>query len=239
MPKPTSSSTPARKTSPRASSRPAKQSSPPDSSGKNGYTTDGRRARGDHTRARIIDAALQIASIHGLDGVTIGPVAAAADVSKGHLALLVGSREQLQLATLEAAVALFRERVIFRAEAAATPAATLRQICLGWFDYVRDRVLPGGCLVTAVTSEFRSINGPVRDRVIELRTLERAFLRDLIARARSETKLRALSPAQLDRTLFHLFAYRAAANVAFALDATDDFALAQKSTRELLSELLS
>ena len=239
MPKPTSSSTPARKRSTRESSRPAKPSSPPDTAGENENAADGRRARGDLTRARIIDAALQIASIQGLDGVTIGPVADSAGVSKGHLALLFGNREQLQLATLEAAVSLFRERIISPAKTAPTLAAQLRHICLGWFDYVHDRVLRGGCLVTAVTSEFRTINGPVRDRVIELRELERTFLRDLVARARAESGLRALSAPQLDRALFHLFAYRAAANVAFALDATDDFALAQKSTRELLTQLLS
>ena len=104
---------------------------------------------------------------------------------------------------------------------------------------MRDRILPGGCLVTAVTSEFRTIQGPVRDRVIELRELERTFLRDLIVRARAEAGLRALSSPQIERALFNLFAYRAAANVASALDAPDDFDLALKATREQLAEILT
>src|SRR5207253_3280260 len=98
---------------------------------------DGRRARGDLTRSRVLEAALETASRYGLNGVTIGPVAGAAGVSKGHLALLFGNREQLQLATLEAAVALFGRHVMEPATRASTPAAALKQICLGWFDYVR------------------------------------------------------------------------------------------------------
>lgn|GEM_PF-5363760 len=104
---------------------------------------------------------------------------------------------------------------------------------------MQNRVLLGGCLITAVSSEFRTIDGPIRDRVIELRELERNFLRDLIQSARAEAGLRALSATSLERTLFLLLAYRAAANVAFALNATDDFELALKATRELLNEMLA
>ena len=98
---------------------------------------DGRRARGDLTRSRVLEVALETASRYGLNGVTIGPVADAAGVSKGHLALLFGNREQLQLATLEAAVALFGQQVKEPATQASSPGAALKQICLGWFEYVR------------------------------------------------------------------------------------------------------
>ena len=67
----------------------------------------------------------------GLNGVTIGPLADAAGVSKGHLALLFGNREQLRLANPEAAVALFGRHVREPAAQAPTPAAALKQICLG------------------------------------------------------------------------------------------------------------
>lgn len=197
---------------------------------------DGRRARGDVTRSRVLEVALDTASRYGLNGVTIGPVADAAGVSKGHLALLFGNREQLQLATLEAAVALFGRHVMEPATHASTPAAALKLICLGWFDYVRKRILPAGCFVTAVTSEYRLTDGPVRDRLIELRETHRALLRQLIGDARAGR--RALPAGKIEEALHDILAYRVAANIAFPLGEKSAFEHALSKTKRIVSELL-
>jgi AcrR family transcriptional regulator len=194
---------------------------------------DGRRARGDATRARILREALQIASRQGLDGVTFGQVAEAAGVSKGHLAQAFGGREALQLATLDAAVELFSERVLNPANAEPTALERLRHVCLGWFDYVEGRVLPGGCLITAANSEFRTIAGPVRDRLIAFRQRRRNYLRATIQAVLEERPSR--SPVDVDDLVYRILGDEAAANVALFLEDRAAFEHARRSTEALLA----
>ena len=73
---------------------------------------DGRRARGDASRRVVLESAVDLASIDGLDGLTIGRLAAAANVSKSNVATLFGTKERLQLATVDAAAQRFRETVL-------------------------------------------------------------------------------------------------------------------------------
>src|SRR5436190_13997442 len=70
--------------------------------------TDGRRLRGERTKAGILDAAVDIASIDGLEGLSIGSLAQSTGVSKSGLFAHFGSKQELQLATIEAA----RERFV-------------------------------------------------------------------------------------------------------------------------------
>ncbi|HEY0944771.1 MAG TPA: TetR family transcriptional regulator [Opitutaceae bacterium] len=176
--------------------------------------------------------AVQIASLQGLDGVTFGQVAAAASVSKGHLAQLFGDREALQLATIEAVREIYAAHVAAGADAAPTARERLRRHCLGWFDYVEGRVLPGGCLITAANSEFRTIDGAVRDRLILLRKEQRDFLRTLIVAALAERASRRTIDA--GDLVYQFLAYRAAANVSLFLDDTGGFAHAKRATASLL-----
>lgn len=196
---------------------------------------DGRRARGDRTRARILGKALRTASAAGLNSVTIGQLAEAAGVSKGHLALLFGNREQLQLATLDAAIGFFRARVLREAGTEPSAAKRLERYCLGWFDYVADRVLPGGCFVTAASSEFRGIRGAVRDRLIAFRREMQAELRaEIVAAAQECGTSKRIDP---DDVVYRVLAFRAAANVASLLDDTAAFEHARGATRKILHEI--
>ena len=77
--------------------------------------TNGRRLRGERARAEILTRSARIASIDGLEGLSIGRVAAEAGVGKGNIQVLFGDKESLQLATLEKAVELFHATVIFPA----------------------------------------------------------------------------------------------------------------------------
>ena len=126
---------------------------------------DGRRLRGDASRRIVLASAVDIASIEGLDGLSIGRLATAAKVSKSGVATLFGTKERLQLATIEAASLRFRETVLEPARV--EPRGIRRIVALldAWIAYSRDRVFPGGCFFNAAVSEFDAKPGPVRDAI--------------------------------------------------------------------------
>lgn len=195
--------------------------------------SDRRRVRGDRTRARIVDEALQIASVEGIDGVTMGRVAEAAKVSKGHLALLFGNREGLQLAVLDAGEAAWNENVGQLIISTSDPVEQLRHFCFGWLDVVEHRTLPGGCLITAASSEFRAMPGGIHDRLSELRRQYRERLRRLVAAVLGAKA----DPAEVEAAVNDILAYQAFANVATFLDGESAFAHARRRTRTLIDSL--
>src|SRR3954462_10914120 len=74
-----------------------------------GEERDGRRLRGDKTRRAILTRATQIASVEGLEGLSLGRLAADLGISKSGLFAHFGSKEELQLMTLRAARRVFYE----------------------------------------------------------------------------------------------------------------------------------
>lgn len=125
--------------------------------------TDGRRLRGDASRRLVLDHAVDLASVEGLDGLSIGRLADAAHVSKSGVATLFGTKERLQLAAVEAARLRFVASVIEPARV--QPRGIRRIVALldGWIAYSRDRVFIGGCFFAAAAAEFDAKPGPVRD----------------------------------------------------------------------------
>ena len=71
-------------------------------------TVDGRRARGDVTRALVAREAAMTATVSGLDSITVGGLAAATGVSKSGILTVFGSRENIQVAAVTAARRIFR-----------------------------------------------------------------------------------------------------------------------------------
>jgi AcrR family transcriptional regulator len=130
-----------------------------------GPRPDGRRQRGDASRRLVLAQAVDLASIEGLDQLTIGRVAQASELSKSNVATLFGSRERLQLATVEAARERFVEVVIEPARA--LPRGLGRALALldNWIAYSRDRVFPGGCFFADAAADFDAKPGVVRDAV--------------------------------------------------------------------------
>lgn len=126
-------------------------------------TVDGRRARGDRTREAILRRAIDIASVEGLEGVSIGRLADALGMSKSGILALFGSKEKLQLAAIEAAAQTFADEVVVPALRKDRGAARVEELCLGWLDYSRRRVFPGGCFFCHVGAEFDARPGQVRD----------------------------------------------------------------------------
>ena len=127
---------------------------------------DGRRVRGDASRRLVLENAVDLASLEGLDGLSIGRLATAAHVSKSNVATLFGTKQRLQLATVESAAQRFRETVLEPARQAA-PRGIHRIVALldAWIAYSRDRVFPGGCFFAAAVADFDSKPGPVRDAI--------------------------------------------------------------------------
>jgi len=127
--------------------------------------SDGRRLRGDASRRLVLAHAVDLASVEGLDQLSIGRVAQAAALSKSNVATLFGSRERLQLATVEAARERFVETVIEPARA--LPRGLGRALALidNWIAYSRDRVFPGGCFFADAAADFDAKPGEVRDAV--------------------------------------------------------------------------
>jgi AcrR family transcriptional regulator len=130
--------------------------------------SDGRRLRGERTHREILATAVDIGSREGLQALTIGGLAAHSGVSKSGLFAHFGSKQELQLATIDAARRIFREEVIEPALAAPEGLPRLEATLAAWLDYFRRDVFPGGCFFQAASLEFDGRPGPVRDSVLEV-----------------------------------------------------------------------
>src|ERR1700724_2521010 len=76
------------------------------------------RADGERPRATILRAAASLATVDGLEGLSIGHLAAAIGMTKSGLYAHFGSKQELQLATVEEAARIFQEEVVHPALAA-------------------------------------------------------------------------------------------------------------------------
>ncbi len=121
--------------------------------------------KGDRTRSAIIARAVDLASVEGLEGLTIGRLAEDLGMSKSGLFAHFGSKEELQLATVQAARERFLEEVFRPALLSDRGYPRLLEICRSWLDYVQRDVFPGGCFFAAASFEFDSRSGPVRDAI--------------------------------------------------------------------------
>jgi AcrR family transcriptional regulator len=173
--------------------------------------TDGRIRRGDETRRVVLRRAVDLASVEGLDGVTIGRLAAELSISKSGLFAHFGSKEELQLATIRAARAIFSLAVVTPALAKPPGMARLRALLDGWLDYSRGRQFPGGCFFSRATHEYAARPGPVRDALAMVDDEWLRLVATTIGEARELGEIRAdVDPRQL---AYELDAYLDSANM--------------------------
>jgi AcrR family transcriptional regulator len=178
--------------------------------------TDGRIRRGDETRRAVLRRAVDLASVEGLDGVTIGRLAQELSISKSGLFAHFGSKEELQLATIRAARAIFARAVVTPAQADPPGLVRLRALLQGWLDYSRDREFPGGCFFSRATHEYAARPCSVRDSLREVDREWLALLATTIDEARELGELRAdVDSRQL---AYELDAYLDSANMRSLLD---------------------
>jgi AcrR family transcriptional regulator len=174
-----------------------------------------RKAHGERTRHNILGAAVDIASAEGLEGLTIGRLASHMGMSKSGLFAHFGSKEDLQLATVEAARSIFIREVVRPAFETKEGLLRLWKLCDIWLCYVRGGVFRGGCFFAAAAAEFDSRPGPVRDRIAEIMKEWLATLRRAVIEAQESGELeRSLDPAQI---AFEFNALELGANWAFQL----------------------
>jgi AcrR family transcriptional regulator len=125
-------------------------------------------SKGAATRQAILERAVQLASEVGLEGLTIGRLAEALDLSKSGLFAHFESKEGLQVATLDRAAEQFVEVVIRPALRAARGEPRLRALVERWQRWPIDVPQPGGCLFVQAAVELDDRPGPARDRLVAL-----------------------------------------------------------------------
>lgn len=158
---------------------------------------DGRRLRGDASRRIVLAAAVDLASVEGLDQLSIGRIAETANVSKSGVATLFGSKERLQLATVEAARERFVETVLTPARELPRGLGRVLALVDLWIAYSRDRVFPGGCFFAEAAADFDAKPGEVRDAINRALADWEGYLAASLAHARDLGELPALDdPAQ-------------------------------------------
>ncbi|HLJ89785.1 MAG TPA: helix-turn-helix domain-containing protein [Candidatus Angelobacter sp.] len=124
-----------------------------------------RRARGIRTRESILRAAVDLASVEGLEGLSIGRLAQELGMSKSGLFAHFGSKEELQLAAIDTANEMIIEHVIRPAIANPRGMPRLWSLCSRWLEHVEKKLFRGGCFFTAASFEYDSRTGVVRDRI--------------------------------------------------------------------------
>jgi AcrR family transcriptional regulator len=183
--------------------------------------------KGERTRAAILDHAVDLASVEGLEGLTIGRLASELQMSKSGLFRHFGSKLDLQLATVAAARDRFVAMVLEPASAAPDGAPRLRSMGDHYLDYLYS--FPGGCFWGATASEFDDRPGPVRDAIAA--SLD-AWMAELVRQSK------AAGIADPERYAFELYAVVMAANARWRL--TGDrgaFDLARAALARLDAEL--
>jgi AcrR family transcriptional regulator len=183
--------------------------------------------KGSQTRASILDRALDLASVEGLEGLTIGRLAADLQMSKSGLFAHFGSKQELQLATIGSAAERFVERVVEPALELPEGAPRLRAMAERYLDQLED--YSGGCFWASTSAEYDDRPGPVRDAIVG--ALD-AWLREL------ERQARIAGVENPERFAFELFSLVMGANARFRLSGERRvFAFAREALERLLAEL--
>lgn len=171
------------------------------------------RADGERSRHKILDAAARLATTEGLDGLSIGRLADHIGMSKSGLYAHFGSKEELQLATIETAGEIFAAEVA-PAKDATTPLAKIEVLCEQFLSHLERRVFPGGCFFASAAAEFDTHPGPVRELIAGFQRDWTDQLTRLVSEAQAAGQLRAEDPNQL---AFELNGHLLMANTAFLL----------------------
>ena len=136
-------------------------------------------SKGEHTRERIIERAFLLAGRDGLNGLSLGSLSEALNMSKSGLFAHFGSKEELQVAVLQYAAATFTEQVIKPALKAPRGLPRLEMMLNRWLEWGTDPRMPGGCLFPQASAELDDHWGAPRTVLVNsqvqlLQTLARA-----------------------------------------------------------------
>nr|WP_239071901.1 TetR family transcriptional regulator [Amycolatopsis sp. SID8362] len=180
----------------------------------------------------VLRRAVDVASVDGLEGLSLGRLATELELSKSGVFALFGSKEELQLATIDAAFSIFEAHVVAPSRDVAPGLPRLRAICENWLEYSERRVFPGGCFFFNVGAEFDARPGRVHDAVASASGSFAAFIR--------ETAVEAVALGHVDADpevlAFELHALGRAANADAVLNGgTRAYALARRAIHARLA----
>ena len=171
--------------------------------------------KGQRTRNSILEVAAALATEEGLDPLSIGRLAEAMGMSKSGLFAHFGSKEELQLATVEHAAALFVAEVIDPARSAPKGLARTWALCDHMIGYSERQVFPGGCFFAATSFEFNNRPGPVRDRIESMIRSWLSYLEHAVEQAQAAGELDPKVSAR--EIAFQLDAFAQASNAQYQL----------------------
>jgi AcrR family transcriptional regulator len=149
--------------------------------------SDGRRVRADGARSRqaILNAATELATVEGLDGLSIARLAEHVGMSKSGLFAHFRSKEDLQIATIDAAAGMFEREVWQPGRAAPAGARRVLSVCEAFLSYLERAVFPGGCFFVAAAAELDAKAGPVRDHLRNVYSRILETLADVVREAQA------------------------------------------------------
>jgi len=171
------------------------------------------KTKGERTKHAILDAAAALATQEGLETLSIARLAEATGMSKSGLFAHFGSKEELQLATVDHAAAMFVAEVIAPARAAPRGLARVWALCDHMVDYSERQVFPGGCFFACTSFEFNNRPGSVRDRIEEMLRSWLSYLEHAVEQAQAAGEL---DPQLSSREIaFQLDSFAQSANAQF------------------------
>jgi AcrR family transcriptional regulator len=173
------------------------------------------RSDGERSRKAILEASARLATVEGLRGLSIGGLASSIGMSKSGLYAHFGSKEELQLATIETASDIFDAEVVRPAAAATGPKEQLEALVYGFIDYVSRDVFPGGCFFAAAEPELDTHPGRVRDRIAEFQSGWLTTLAEHASKAQAAGELDA--DEDPDQLAFELNALLLQANALYVM----------------------
>jgi AcrR family transcriptional regulator len=173
--------------------------------------SDQRLLRGARSRGLIVRHAVDVASLEGLNGLSLGRLATDLGLSKSGVQTLFGTKENLQIAAVESAREMFVEAVIRPALAARRGAALLRALVERWIVYAKAPLFPGGCFWAANLADFDSRPGRIRDLLLGQQRAWRGLLAGELSHA---AELGEIAGLDAELAAFQLDAVLIAANTA-------------------------
>lgn len=160
--------------------------------------TKRRRSDGERSRQSILLTATRLATVEGLEGLSIARLAEASGMSKGGLYAHFGSKEELQLATVETARQIFNDEVIAKAMEAPEGRARIVALSDAFLDHLKSRVFPGGCFFASAAAEFDTRPGRVLEEIAAFQRGWMGLVRRQVVEARKRGEIgKKIEPTQL------------------------------------------
>lgn len=191
-------------------------------------------SHGERRRIEILAAALDLSTALGLDGLSFSALAKEVRLTKAGVAAHFASKQELQLAVIDAAADAYRRPLDAAALAHEPGLARLHALMLAWFDHLDAIAYRGGCFFAAAGNDFAGRPGPVRSAVARQTSW---LIRSLDEQAKLAARLGELAADASPEVLaFQLHALAQEANLRRELlDEQDAFATARRALDQVLA----